>query len=531
MTALTRDDLLMAEVNKLYHPPDKEYLDFQKQAIIAMYKGKNILLADEMGLGKTIQCTGFMNLTRPKHVLIIVPNNLRFNWWNEIEEWMDPELRASYDMDFCTSVAFFEADFIIASFEAVTKWNGQLINSRPWDLVIIDEAHYIKNRSTKRAQAVYGLTEIDAKKIMLTGTPIPNYPPELFPLIHFLDPMQWPSAASFEREYWPGKRPYNMTKLQRLLREGQRVHVGPGDEKIEVDKSGERSFQCGHCTWSGDSEVNAHAHVVNNVGHRCTVNYTIWSKKTVEQKYETLPGLMIRRMKKDVLPQLPKKRRQIIELPAEGVLLELVNKENALWQKNAEAVAELEQALDALVDKESDFESLVESLKFTRQYFFEEISFIRHELAKAKVPYVCEHVENLLENKDKLVLFTHHRDVGEAIQKHFGDKSVLVYGGMQQSEIYAKKDRFWQDESCEMFIGSMKMTGVGLNLQVASNIVFAESDWVPGTLTQCEDRCHRIGQESSLLIQHLAAKDSMDSSMLKRIIQKQKTINKALNRD
>ena len=91
-------------------------------------------------------------------------------------------------------------------------------------------------------------------------------------------------------------------------------------------------------------------------------------------------------------------------------------------------------------------------------------------------------------------------------------------------------DRFWKDDKCELFIGSLKVSGLGINLQVSSNIVFAELDWVPGVITQAEDRCHRIGQEKSLLVQHLVAQNSMDSNMAKRIVAKQKSIQKALNR-
>jgi len=91
-------------------------------------------------------------------------------------------------------------------------------------------------------------------------------------------------------------------------------------------------------------------------------------------------------------------------------------------------------------------------------------------------------------------------------------------------------NKFWHDDKCELFIGSLKVAGLGLNLQVAANIVFAELDWVPGVITQAEDRCHRIGQDKSLLVQHLVAQNSMDSNMAKKIVSKQKSIQKTLNR-
>jgi len=244
-------------------------------------------------------------------------------------------------------------------------------------------------------------------------------------------------------------------------------------------------------------------------------------------------GLMIRRLKKEVLPELPRKRRQIIELPAEGQLLELVEEENKLWQTQAQIIKDLEEALTGLKQEavdDDDFGKIIDNLKFNKRYFFDEIAIIRHKLALAKVPYVCDHIEDLLENKDKLVCFVHHNDVGRAIFERFADKAVHVYGATSMEDRAAAIEKFWNDDKCELFIGSLKVTGLGINLQVASNIVFAELDWVPGVITQAEDRCHRIGQEKSLLVQHLVAQNSMDSNMAKRIVTKQKSIQKALNR-
>jgi SNF2 family DNA or RNA helicase len=146
------------------------------------------------------------------------------------------------------------------------------------------------------------------------------------------------------------------------------------------------------------------------------------------------------------------------------------------------------------------------------------------------VPYVCEHIEDLLENKDKLVCFVHHNDVARLIHEKFADRSVLVMGPTPMDDRAEAIKRFWNDDKVELFIGSLKTSGIGINLQCAANIVFAELDWVPGVITQAEDRCHRIGQEKSLLVQHLVAQNSMDSNMAKKIVAKQKSIQKALNK-
>jgi len=68
-----------------------------------------------------------------------------------------------------------------------------------------------------------------------------------------------------------------------------------------------------------------------------------------------------------------------------------------------------------------------------------------------------------------------------------------------------------------------------LTLTAASNVVFAELDWVPANMTQAEDRCHRIGQKNAVLVQHLVLDGSLDARMAKVVVKKQKIVNQALD--
>jgi SWI/SNF-related matrix-associated actin-dependent regulator of chromatin subfamily A-like protein 1 len=522
----------------IYHPDEEDYLPYQYAGIEQMLKRRNVLLADDPGLGKTIQALGLINVMKYDNVLVVCPNMVRLNWVSEANRWLSPEMRDKYEIEQCTSSAFFPSNFVIASYEGVTKWSHSLSQVK-WDLFIIDEAHWIKNRDAKRSKAVYEKLKFDpsvTKTLMLTGTPICNYPYEIAPLLHYLDDEQWPSINQIVSRYAPygNKYGYHLDELNRFLREGKPMASGEVEEHVSVIKSGDDSFACQNCGIIMLDEEPARAHVKDTHHNMISMRSLRAKVERIEHK-RLAQGLMIRRLKKDVLPELPRKRRRIVALPAEGELLELVQEENALWAKEEEVHKALNDALDALVpemehEHESSFENAIDAMRQTRRYFFDEIALIRHKLAKAKVPYVCEYVDNVLENKEKLVLFFHHRDVGEAFLAHFGTRSVLVYGGMAAHEVEAAKSRFWTDDSCELFIASIKMMGVGVNLQVASNIVFAELDWVPGVITQAEDRCHRIGQEKSLLVEHLVAQDSMDSVMAKRIVTKQKSIRKALDK-
>lgn len=534
----------MIDFASLYRPLDEEYLPFQKAGITELAIRPHVLLADEMGLGKTIQVIGYLNYARPARVLIICPNNLRLNWLNEINKWMDPSLRETYEIEYCTPPLYIPgASLVLASFEGLTKWSLTLRSER-WDVLVVDEAHGFKNPSAKRSRALYEFGDKVPKRILLTGTPICNYPFEIFPLIHFLDPRQWPSVSAFNRRYCPygNKYGYHLPELQDLLRNGEHFHEVQTIKKrraLRVAATDHEGYTCETCGPVNHGAAGAENHVVET-GHTVTTSHETVTKIVPGEEVEIREvidtrgvGLMIRRLKKEVLPELPRKRRQIIELPAEGQLLELVEEENKLWQTQAQIIKDLEEALTGLKQEavdDDDFGKIIDNLKFNKRYFFDEIAIIRHKLALAKVPYVCDHIEDLLENKDKLVCFVHHNDVGRAIFERFADKAVHVYGATSMEDRAAAIEKFWNDDKCELFIGSLKVTGLGINLQVAANIVFAELDWVPGVITQAEDRCHRIGQEKSLLVQHLVAQNSMDSNMAKRIVTKQKSIQKALNR-
>lgn len=534
----------MIDFSSVYAPEGEEYLPFQKAGIIELCLRPHVLLADEMGLGKTIQVIGYLNYAKPARVLIICPNNLRLNWLAEIDKWLDPLLLATYEIEQCTPSLYIPgASLVVASYEGAVRW-ALTLRSQPWDLLVVDEAHYIKNSSTKRYRAVAELRDLCTKRMLLTGTPICNYPYEIFPLIQFLDQRQWPSKAAFERRYCPyqNKYGYHLSELQDFLRNGTTIKTLRKVQRREASVIKSSNHGVYVCETDGElfeSAAVAQNHVIE-FGHTVRVQSTAIERivpstvvEVEEEVNERAPGLMIRRLKKEVLPELPRKRRQIIELPAEGELLQLVEEENKIWATQAEIIKQLEEALTGIKQEaidDNDFTVIIDNLKFNKRYFFDEIAIIRHKLALAKVPYVCDHISDLLESKDKLVCFVHHNDVGRAILDKFADRAVHVYGATSMEDRQQAIDRFWHDDKCELFIGSLKVTGLGINLQVAANIVFAELDWVPGVITQAEDRCHRIGQDKSLLVQHLVAQNSMDSNMAKRIVAKQKSIHKALNR-
>jgi len=240
-------------------------------------------------------------------------------------------------------------------------------------------------------------------------------------------------------------------------------------------------------------------------------------------------SFMIRRLKKDVLTELPPKRRQIIAIPstaAKSVVQQELNfyVTNQAMIEEAVAKAEIAQREG---DKES-YDAAAQDLKGLRQAAFEQMSRLRHDTAVAKVPYLIDYLKNTLEQEDKIVLFAHHQDVINPILDKFTSVAVKFDGTMSNGQKQQSVDRFQQDPKCKLFIGSVTAAGVGITLTAASYVLFAELDWRPAMVTQAEDRLHRIGQKESVLVQHVVFDGSLDANMAKKIVEKQKIIDKAI---
>lgn len=132
-------------------------------------------------------------------------------------------------------------------------------------------------------------------------------------------------------------------------------------------------------------------------------------------------------------------------------------------------------------------------------------------------------------DQQKVIVFAHHRDVIDAIANHYGKQAVKLYGGMSEKAKDEAVTRFMTDPSVRVFVGSITAAGVGLTLTAASHVIFAELDWVPGNVTQAEDRAHRIGQKDSVLVQHLVVDGSLDAKMAKTIVEKQRIADAVLD--
>ena len=230
--------------------------------------------------------------------------------------------------------------------------------------------------------------------------------------------------------------------------------------------------------------------------------------------------IMLRRQKAEVLKDLPAKTRQIIELPADSRVL--------LREKRIRGVLETAALLSTSTNAE--YAQRVKALSRAKQEAFENLAVVRHETALAKVPQVIDFVTEVLESTTKVVLFAHHRDVIENLAVGLSAfQPVVLTGNTPINERQKLVDKFQNDPTCRLFIGNIQAAGVGITLTAASHVIFAELDWVPGNMSQAEDRCHRIGQRDSVLVQHLVLEGSLDASIARALVDKQAVLDQALD--
>ena len=240
---------------------------------------------------------------------------------------------------------------------------------------------------------------------------------------------------------------------------------------------------------------------------------------------------MIRRLKKDVLTELPDKIRQVIELSEEGCKGVISKEEKYLKEKQQtikQMRAKIKQA--EFNDDEGGYKEAVKELREFNFTSFADLSRIRHLTSLNTVPKAIEHLTEVLESEEKALVFAHYRDVSDKLYNAVETKSFLSIGDTLIQYVKEIVDHFQTDPNCKLFIASIKAGGIGITLTASSTVIFVELDWTPAIISQAEDRLHRIGQENAVLVQHLVINGSIDSKIAKMCVRKQEVITQVLDK-
>nr|XP_042698973.1 SWI/SNF-related matrix-associated actin-dependent regulator of chromatin subfamily A-like protein 1 isoform X6 [Chrysemys picta bellii] len=420
-------------------------MPFQREGVnFAISREGRLLLADDMGLGKTIQAICIAAYYRKEWPLLVVtPSSVRFTWAEAFHRWL-PSLSPESTNVILTGKDNLSAKLInIISFDLLSKMDKQLKDT--FQVVIIDESHFLKNTKTARCQAAMPLLKAAKRAILLSGTPAMSRPAELYTQIVAVRPTFFPQFHSFGLRYCDAKK----------------------------------------MPWGWDYSRSS------NLG---------------ELKLLLEESVMIRRLKSDVLSQLPAKQRKMVVVAPEGM--------NA--KTKAELAATAKEMSKGYKSKQQEKEALL---------------LFYNRTAEAKIRSVIEYILELLESgRDKFLVFAHHKIVLNAISKALENKHVgyiRIDGSTSSAERQSLCQKFQFSEKHSVAVLSLTAANTGLTLSSADLVVFAELFWNPGVLIQAEDRAHRIGQTSSVNVHYLVAKGTADDYLWPMIQEKIKVLGEA----
>ncbi|XP_053926733.1 DNA annealing helicase and endonuclease ZRANB3 isoform X1 [Cuculus canorus] len=441
----------------------KKLLAFQEKGIIfALQRHGRCMIADEMGLGKTIQAIAISYYYKSEWpLLIVVPSSLRYPWVEEMEKWI-PELSPddiSIIQNKTDTGRISTSKVTILGYGLLTSDAQTLVDTlyrQNFKVVVVDESHYMKSRNATRSRILLPIVQKALRAILLTGTPALGRPEELFMQIEALFPRRFGTWNEYAKKYCNA----------RVRFFGKRTH------------------------WDCRGASN------------------------LEELHELLSEIMIRRLKNDVLTQLPPKVRQRIPFDLPQAAAKNLNATFAEWEKlmrnlNSDAT-------------ESHFSQVMNLI--TRMY---------KETAIAKAGAVKDYIKMMLENdKLKFLVFAHHLSMLQACTEAVIENKVRyirIDGSVPSAERVHLVNQFQKDPDTRVAILSIQAAGQGLTFTAATHVVFAELYWDPGHIKQAEDRAHRIGQCSSVNIHFLIAKGTMDTLMWAMLNRKAKVTGSTLN--
>lgn len=428
--------------------------DFQKEGIKFIEKhGGRALIADEMGLGKTVQSLGWMAIhpeIRPS--VVLCPATIKFKWEKEIYTWIG-EANAQICSGRVPEIDK-NADVFIINYDILPDWIEVLEQQNP-QFLVIDETQYVKGRATKRTKATRYFAKSIPFIVGLTGTPIVNRPLEFFTILNILDPVNWFSFWNYVQEYCGAtKKTIWNNKIKKKI-----------------------------SAWDFTGATNT-------------------------KKLHTIVSstLMLRRLKKDVLKQLPPKTRVVIPL-------EIKNSDSY-----KQAWKEYQQWLK-------------EGTKGTQLEHRNQLEKLKQLAVKGKMDQALEWIHDFLEENNKLVVFAWHIEIIKLLQDKLKEYNpATIFGETPTNQRAEIANKFQTSPECRVFIGNIKSAGTGIDLFAASAVVFLELVWTPGDHEQAESRIHRIGQEAeNITAYYLVAKDTVEEDIAAVLDEKQKILTQVLD--
>jgi hypothetical protein len=441
-------------------PVGLELMPHQGQLVAAAAAGhRTFLLADEPGLGKTAQALLAAEAANAYPLLVVVPNVVKTSWAREAARWT-PHRPATVVQGNGEAVDGF-SDIVVLNYELLDRHIGWL-GDFGFRGMVVDEAHFIKNKSSQRSQHVLALSSRVRSRthrpllMALTGTPLINDIEDFRVIWQFLG---WIDDS----------KPL-------------------GELADALEDTGLTPADLGFCP--------AARQAVIDLG-------------------------IVRRRKLDVAADIP--ARRIADLPVEldkqaGRSIRAAEQDLAGRMVARYQTALANRSSDAGVEGiDHDLVRRVARSELkgaTAAQSGENVFTIMRRIGQAKAELAADYTAQLARSAGKVVFFAKHVDVMDAAEEIFARQGVRfssIRGGQTPTARQANVDAFVNDPDVTVAVCSLTAAGVGLNLQVASNIVLAELSWTDAEQTQAIDRSHRIGQAEPVTAWRIIAAQTIDA--------------------
>jgi hypothetical protein len=460
-----------------FTPAGLELMPHQGKVVAAAAAGhRTFLLADEPGLGKTAEALLAAEAANAYPLLVVVPSVVKTNWAREAARWTPQHPATVVQGDGETADGF--ADIVVLNYEILDRHIGWL-GDFGFRGMVVDEAHFIKNKASQRSQHVLALSDrirsrtVRPLLMALTGTPLINDIDDFRAIWQFLGwiddskPLSPLADALEDTGLTPADRGFYGAARQSVIDLGivrrRKVDVAAdiparriADLPVELDGPAGRSIRAAE----------------RDLARRMVAQY--------EKALANRSGV-----------------------GAEGIDHDLVRRV---------ARSELKDATTA---------------KSGQNVF----TMMRH-IGQAKAELAADYATQLARSTGKVVFFAKHIDVMDAAEETFARAGVRfssIRGDQTPKVRQANVDAFVNDPDVAIAVCSLTAAGVGLNLQVASNIVLAELSWTNAEQTQAIDRSHRIGQSEPVTAWRIIAAQTIDTRIAELIDSKAGLAARALD--
>lgn len=422
------------------------------EALRPRYNGIRGLLADEMGLGKTAQACWLLKRNPDMYPAVVVcPVGLKVNWQREAAE--------------CAGVQAAILDgtkppppggllppprLSIINYDILYAWVPYLLGQGV-RTIILDECQRIQNLSTRCTVAAHALADDLPHALGLSGTPLANRPADLYSIAHLLWPQEFTDFFTYGQRYCkPQKKP-----------------------------------------WGWEYK----------------------GAKNLPELHQRLKGLgMVRRLKKDVLHDLPQQVRRVLHVG-------LHDPEGNYKAANGNFLKWLHGISPAAARRASRAEKLTQ------------LGYLKQLAARYKLRACMEWVDSFLsETDEKIVLFGHHLKCLDALQRRYDKLAVRVDGGVTGRHRQWAVDEFQRNPAKRVFLGN-ESAYEGITLTAAATVAFLEFDWRPAKHLQGESRVHRIGQTEPTWAYYFVAANTIEEYLCEILQEKQANINQILDGD